>query len=177
MTTAISGDITDAGHRAALVAAAESTGSLDLVVNNASELGPNPLPRLADLALVDLRRIHEVNVVAPLGLIQASLPLLTEVSGTVVNITSDAAIEPYEGWGGYGSSKAGLDQLSRVLAAEHPELRIWWIDPGDMRTDMHQAAFPGEDISDRPLSTAIAPSILAIVAERPPSGRLRAEAR
>ena len=170
----VPGDVADAGHRAALVAAAEQLGALDLLVNNASVLGPSPLPRLADHPLDALDEVLRVNVVAPLGLIQAALPLLRTGRGTIVNITSDAAVEGYEGWGGYGSSKAALEQLSNVLAAEEPEVRVWWVDPGDMRTRMHQDAFPGDDISDRPEPESVVPALRRLLADRPPSGRIRA---
>jgi NAD(P)-dependent dehydrogenase (short-subunit alcohol dehydrogenase family) len=167
----IAGDVTDPAHRAALVEAAG--GAIDLVVNNASALGPSPRPLLAAHSIEDLRRIYDVNVLAPLGLIQAALPSLAE-GATIVNVTSDASIEPYPGWGGYGSSKAALDQLTAILAAERPELRIYAVDPGDMRTQMQQAAFPGEDISDRPLPEESVPAFLALLAGARPSGRYRA---
>jgi NAD(P)-dependent dehydrogenase (short-subunit alcohol dehydrogenase family) len=117
-----------------------------------------------------------VNVVAPLGLIQEALPLITTAGGAIVNVTSDAAVEGYEGWGGYGSSKAALEQLSRVLAAEQPDVRVYWFDPGDMRTQMHQDAFPGEDISDRPSPESVVPALHRLLQDRPPSGRYRAAA-
>lgn len=145
----IPGDITDATHRRALVEAAESLGRLDLLINNASYLGPSPQPSLADYPLYIYRRVLEVNTIAPLALIQEALPLLRRAGGVVVNITSDAATEDYPGWGGYGSSKAALNQLSQVLAAEEDKVTVIWFDPGDMNTRMHQEAFPGEDISDR----------------------------
>ncbi len=168
----VPGDVRRDDHRRALVQAAVSLGELDLVVNNASELGPSPLPALRELDPEVLVDLHRINVVAPLALIQLALPLLERRSGAVVNVTSDAAVEAYEGWGAYGSSKAALEQLSHVLAAEHPALRVWWLDPGDMRTAMHQAAFPGEDISDRPLPESVVPAVLALVTSRPPSGRV-----
>jgi NAD(P)-dependent dehydrogenase (short-subunit alcohol dehydrogenase family) len=171
---AIAGDVTEPDHRQALVEAATSLGGLRLVVNNASTLGPTPLPRLADHPLDALTAIYTTNVVAPLALVQLALPALTEAGGTVVDITSDAAVEGYEGWGGYGSSKAALEQLGNVLAAEHTDLRVYSFDPGDMRTQMHQDAFPGEDISDRPEPEAVAPVLRRLVAESPPSGRYRA---
>lgn len=171
---AVAGDVSRPEHRATLVAAAERLGSLDLVVNNASTLGPSPLPRLERYPLADLRRVYEVNVVAPLALVQAALPLLRAARGTIVSISSDAAVEAYEGWGGYGSSKAALDQLHAVLAAEEPELHVYRVDPGDMRTDMHQAAYPGEDITDRPEPESVVPVIRRLVDSRPPSGRYRA---
>jgi NAD(P)-dependent dehydrogenase (short-subunit alcohol dehydrogenase family) len=170
----IAGDVADPAHRAALVDAVTEFGGLDLLVNNASTLGPSPLPRLAEYPLDDLGRVLAVNLVAPLALIQATLPLLRTSHGTVVDITSDAAVEGYAGWGGYGSSKAALEQLSNVLAAEEPDVRVYWFDPGDMRTEMHQAAFPGEDISDRPLPETVVPAFRRLLATAPPSGRFRA---
>ena len=171
---AVAGDVADPLHRATLVELAWRLGGLELLVNNASTLGPSPLPALRDVDLDDFQAIHRVNVVAPLGLIQQALPLLAANGGAVVNITSDAAVEPYEGWGGYGSSKAALDQLSRVLAAEEPTVPVWAFDPGDMRTQMHQDAFPGEDISDRPEPVTVVPALRRLLTERPPSGRYRA---
>jgi NAD(P)-dependent dehydrogenase (short-subunit alcohol dehydrogenase family) len=170
----IAGDVADPAHRAALVDAVTELGGLDLLVNNASTLGPSPLPRLAEYPLDDLERVLAVNLVAPLALIQETLLLLRTSHGTVVDITSDAAIEGYNGWGGYGSSKAALEQLSNVLAAEEPDVRVYWFDPGDMRTEMHQAAFPGEDISDRPLPETVVPAFRRLLATVPPSGRFRA---
>ena len=175
----VPGDVTDPAHRDALAAALRGlarTGGhrLDLLVNNASDLGPSPLPRLADVPLAAARRVYEVNVLAPLALTQLFLPLLRASGGTVMNISSDAAVEAYAGWGAYGSSKAALDQLTAVLAAEEPELAAYAVDPGDMRTEMHQAAFPGEDISDRPEPESVVPALLRLVATRPPSGRVRA---
>jgi NAD(P)-dependent dehydrogenase (short-subunit alcohol dehydrogenase family) len=167
----IAGDVSDAAHREALVEAAGP--SIDLIVNNASTLGPSPMPALAEYPLEELRRVYEVNVLAPLGLVQAALPRLAP-GAAVVNITSDAAVEPYEGWGGYGSSKAALEQLTAILAAEHPELRVYTVDPGDMRTQMHQDAFPGEDISDRPPAEESVPGLLALIEGDLPSGRYRA---
>ena len=170
--TAIPGDVTDPGHRAALVAAAR--GRLDLLVNNAGTLGASPLPALADYPPDELRAAFEVNVIAPVALTQLALPLLRASGGAVLNITSDAAVEAYAGWGGYGAAKAALEQASNVLAAEEPTLRVWWADPGDLRTDMHQLAFPGEDISDRPEPAAVVPAFVRLVTERLPSGRYRA---
>jgi NAD(P)-dependent dehydrogenase (short-subunit alcohol dehydrogenase family) len=166
--TLVPGDVTDPVHRAELVGA---VSRLDLLVNNASALGPSPQPRLAAYPLGEFSRVYEANVVAPLALVQLALPLLTKVGGTIVNVSSDAAVEAYEGWGGYGSSKAALDRLSLVLGVEHPSLRVYAFDPGDMRTDMHQAAFPGEDISDRPEPSTVVPSLVKLLDERPPSGR------
>jgi NAD(P)-dependent dehydrogenase (short-subunit alcohol dehydrogenase family) len=172
LVTAVAGDVADPRHRAAL---AEAVGPrLDLLVNNASELGPSPLPPLADLRAEDFLRVLAVNAVAPMALVQAVLPALRSAHGTVVNISSDAAVEAYEGWGGYGASKAALDQFTAVLAVELPELRVYAVDPGDMATDMHQAAFPGEDISDRPEPESVAPVFAALVASGLPSGRYRA---
>lgn len=171
---ALAGDVTDSWHRAALADAAESLGGLDLLVNNASILGPSPQPALADYPLAAFDVVHRVNVTAPLALVQQALPLLLERRGVVVNITSDAAVEAYAGWGGYGSAKAALDQLTRILAVENPALGIYAFDPGDMRTDMHQQAFPGEDISDRPEPEAVVPAFLRLLDGRPPSGRYRA---
>jgi NAD(P)-dependent dehydrogenase (short-subunit alcohol dehydrogenase family) len=170
---AISGDVADAGHRDALVQAARPR--IDLLINNASVLGPSPQPALADYPLDELEHVYRVNVHAPLALFQLALPSLRP-GACVVNVTSDAAIEAYEGWGGYGSSKAALEQLTRILAAEHPQLRIVAIDPGDMRTQMHQEAFPGEDISDRPEPEASVPGLLAIACGDAPSGRYQANA-
>jgi len=170
---AVVGDVADPAHRAELVAAVERFGRLDVLVNNASTLGASPLPPLDSLDLGVLRTTYEVNVIAPLALIQAVLPFLTASKGTIVNVTSDAAVEAYEGWGGYGSSKAALEHLSAILAAEHPELRVRWVDPGDMRTEMHQDAFPGEDISDRPLPESIIPQLVALLGSDQPSGRAR----
>jgi NAD(P)-dependent dehydrogenase (short-subunit alcohol dehydrogenase family) len=175
----VPGDVTEPAHREALAAAVGGlarTGEqrLDLLVNNASDLGPSPLPRLADVPLAAVRRVYETNVLAPLALTQALLPLLRDSRGTVLNISSDAAVEAYEGWGAYGSSKAALDQLTAVLGAEEPGLAVYAVDPGDMRTEMHQAAFPGEDISDRPEPEAVVPALLRLIATRPPAGRVRA---
>jgi NAD(P)-dependent dehydrogenase (short-subunit alcohol dehydrogenase family) len=171
---AIPGDVADGAHRGELVAAARALGGLDLLVNNASILGPSPQPTLDSYPLDVLEEVFRVNVVAPLGLVQLALPLLAESGGTIVDITSDAAVEGYEGWGGYGSSKAALEQLSNVLAAEQPAIRVYRFDPGDMRTQMHQEAFPGEDISDRPLPETVVPRLRRLLRESPPSGRYRA---
>ena len=170
---AIPGDIADAAHRSQLVEAVNAAGRLDLLVNNASTLGGSPLPALDVIDLQVLRNVYEVNVVAPLGLTQQLLPTLVASHGTIVNVTSDAAVEAYEGWGGYGSSKAAFEQVSAVLAAEHPDVRVLTVDPGDMRTEMHQDAFPGEDISDRPLPATVAPGLVALIASNEPSGRTR----
>ena len=172
--TAIPGDVTDPDHRARLTEAVSSRGRLDLLVNNASTLGVSPLPQLADYPLTELRHVFETNVIAPLALIQLLAEPLTDAGGTIVNISSDAAVEAYPGWGGYGSAKAALDQLTAVLAAEEPSLHCYAFDPGDMRTDMHQQAFPGEDISDRPEPETVVPALLRLLDERPASGRYRA---
>jgi NAD(P)-dependent dehydrogenase (short-subunit alcohol dehydrogenase family) len=164
------GDITDEGHRRDLATAAQALGDVDLLVLNAGTLGPSPLPPLARLSLGDLRTTLETNLVAQLGIVQALLPHLRP-HATIVAITSDAAVEPYEGWGGYGASKAGFEQLAGVLGVEHPELRVLRIDPGDLRTQMHQDAFPGEDISDRPLPEARVPGLRALIERGYPSGR------
>jgi NAD(P)-dependent dehydrogenase (short-subunit alcohol dehydrogenase family) len=169
---ALAGDITDPVHRRVLADAAG--GWLDLLILNAGTLGPSPLPRVADLVATDLRATLETNVVAQVELLQVVLPALRRAAGTVVVVTSDAAVEAYPGWGAYGASKAALDRLAAVLASEEPALRVYSIDPGDLRTDMHQAAFPGEDISDRPLPEAVVPAVLAILARRPDSGRYSA---
>ena len=179
---AVPGDVTDPDHRSALLRAATEAGRLDLLVNNASTLGPSPLPALAGFPLPELVEIYRVNTVAPLALIQLLLPLLAARGdggqGTIVNVSSDAAVEAYPGWGGYGSAKAALDQLTAVLGAEldqsHPDLRVYGFDPGDLRTAMHQRAFPGEDISDRPEPASAVPAMLRLLDERPPSGRYRA---
>jgi NAD(P)-dependent dehydrogenase (short-subunit alcohol dehydrogenase family) len=171
---AVPGDVTDPGHRAGLVAAAGRAGGLDVLVNNASRLGPSPQPMLRDYPLDELGRVYDTNVIAPLALIQLLTAPLAAAAGTIVNVSSDAAVEAYPGWGGYGSSKAALDQLTAVLAAEEPSLRCYAFDPGDMRTDMHQQAFPGEDISDRPEPETVIPALLRLIGERPPSGRYRA---
>lgn len=172
---ALPGDVTDAVHRRALLDAVERLGGLDLLVNNASTLGVTPLPALADYPLDVLRQTYEVNVVSPLALVQEALPLLRRSADPrIVNVTSDASVEAYPGWGGYGSSKAALDQLSAVLSAEEPTIRVLALDPGDMRTQMHQDAFPGEDISDRPTPEAVAPSIVAALEGPTPAGRHRA---
>ena len=172
LVTAVPGDVADARHRADLAAAAGP--HLDLLVNNASDLGPSPLPGLADLRPEELERVLAVNTVAPLAVVQAVLPALRSAGGRVLNISSDAAVEAYAGWGGYGASKAALDQLTAVLGVEHPELRIFAVDPGDMATDMHQAAFPGEDISDRPAPESVVPALLDLIDGDRPSGRYRA---
>jgi NAD(P)-dependent dehydrogenase (short-subunit alcohol dehydrogenase family) len=169
---AIAGDVSDETHRCELIEAAGER--LQLLVNNASVLGPSPQPRLADYPQAELERVYAVNVVAPLRLAQLAIPALERNHGTLINITSDAAVEPYEGWGGYGSSKAALEQLSAILAAEQSGLRVYSVDPGDMRTQMQQEAFPGEDISDRPEPQQSVPGLLALIGGERPSGRYRA---
>ena len=171
----IAGDVTDPLHLVELFEAAAELGGLDLLVNNASALGPSPLPGLDRYPLDALRRVYEVNVIAPLALIQSALPLLRRARGTIVSVSSDAAVEAYEGWGGYGSSKAALDQLHHVLAVEQPDLHVYQFDPGDMRTEMHQAAFIGEDISDRPEPEAVVPALRRLLDSGAPSGRYRAD--
>ncbi len=170
---ALAGDVAHEAHRQALVEAARQMGGLDLLVNNASLLGPSPQPVLADYPLDVLEQVYRVNVFAPLRLIQLALPLLRQSGGRIVNVTSDAGVEAYEGWGGYGSSKAALEQLSNVLAAEHHDLRVYCVDPGDMNTAMHQEAFPGEDISDRPPPEDSVPGLLELIEGDRPSGRYR----
>jgi NAD(P)-dependent dehydrogenase (short-subunit alcohol dehydrogenase family) len=172
---AVAGDVTDEAHRHRLLRAAEDLGGVDLLVNNASFLGPSPLSRLGSHPLATLRRVYEVNVIAPVALIQGALPLLRQSPDPrILNVTSDASVEAYDGWGGYGSSKAALDHGSAVLAVEEPGLRVWAVDPGDMRTRMHQEAFPGEDISDRPSPESVVPALLALVEGGLASGRYRA---
>jgi len=170
----LAGDVTDPDHRADLLDVVQQLGRLDLLVNNASYLGPSPLQALAVADLDELRRVYEVDVLAPIALTQALLPALTAAFGVVINISSDAAVEAYETWGGYGSAKAALDHATRVLAAEHPTLAVYAVDPGDLRTAMHQAAFPGEDISDRPEPATVVPAFLQLLDSRPESGRYRA---
>ncbi len=169
--TAIPGDVTDPEHRSALVDAAGD--GVDLLVSNASVLGPSPRPLLSDYPIDELARVYDVNVLAPLALVQLALPRLAP-GAAILNITSDAAVEPYEGWGGYGSSKAALDQLTAILGAEHPELRVYAVDPGDMQTQLQQEAFPGEDISDRLPPEESVPGLLALIEGSLPSGRYRA---
>jgi NAD(P)-dependent dehydrogenase (short-subunit alcohol dehydrogenase family) len=171
---AVPGDVTDPAHRAELAAAVRRLGGLDLLVNNASTLGPSPQPRLADYPVAEFERVLAVNLTAPLALTAELLPELVASRGTVINISSDAAAEAYEGWGGYGSAKAGLDHLSAVLAVEQPDVAVYAFDPGDMRTEMHQLAFPGEDISDRPEPATVVPALLRLLDRRPPSGRYAA---
>jgi NAD(P)-dependent dehydrogenase (short-subunit alcohol dehydrogenase family) len=172
--TAIPGDISDPQHRVQLAEVANAVGGVDMLVNNASVLGPSPQPGLAVYPLDVLEHAYAINVLAPLALFQLLLPQLVRRTGRVINVSSDAAVEPYPGWGGYGSTKAALDQLTAVLAVEHPQLRIYAFDPGDMATDLHQQAFPGEDISDRPPPDSVVPALLALAEADLPSGRYRA---
>jgi NAD(P)-dependent dehydrogenase (short-subunit alcohol dehydrogenase family) len=171
---AVPGDVTDARHRARLVDAVAATGRLDLLVHNASTIGASPQPRLADLGVETFDDIWLTNVAAPLALTQLLLPLLRSSHGAVLSVSSDAAVEHYEGWGGYAASKAALDHLTLTLGVENPDLAAWAVDPGDMRTALHQAAFPGEDIGDRPLPGSVVPHLLALLDRRPPNGRYRA---
>jgi NAD(P)-dependent dehydrogenase (short-subunit alcohol dehydrogenase family) len=176
--TAVSGDISHKAHRQALAVAARAAGGLDLLVNNAGILGPSPQPALLDYPLDALERVLRVNVIAQLGMIQAVADTL-KPEARIINLTSDAAVEAYPGWGGYGASKAAFEQLSAILAVELaerlPEARVYWVDPGDMRTQMHQEAFPGEDISDRPLAEASVPGLLSLVNGAWPNGRYQAQ--
>jgi NAD(P)-dependent dehydrogenase (short-subunit alcohol dehydrogenase family) len=168
------GDITDPAHRCALAVSAADLGGANLLVNNAGTLGASPLPPIAAYPPAALLAAFEVNVVAPIALTQLVLPDLRRLGGAMLSVTSDAAVEAYAGWGGYGAAKAALEQACNVLAAEEPSVRVWWVDPGDLRTRMHQEAYPGEDISDRPLPGSVLPGFLRLVAERLPSGRYRA---
>jgi len=172
--TALAGDITDPSHRDDLRRAAETLGGPDLLINNAGTLGPSPLPAVSEFPLAELRTAFEVNVIAPIALTQLLLPALRERGGAVLAVTSDAAVEAYAGWGGYGAAKAALEQACNVLAAEELAVRVWRVDPGDLRTQMHQDAFPGEDISDRPLPESVLPAFRRLIGERMPSGRYRA---
>ncbi len=171
--TAVPGDVADAGHRRRLAEVVGELGGLDLLVNNASLLGPSPQPRLVDYPLDVLTRVLTVNVLAPLALVQELRPYLRP-GARVIDVSSDAAVEAMDGWGGYGASKAALDHLTAVLAVEEPDLRVYAVDPGDMRTAMHQEAFPGEDISDRPWPETVVPALRGLVAGVLPSGRYRA---
>jgi NAD(P)-dependent dehydrogenase (short-subunit alcohol dehydrogenase family) len=171
---AIAGDVADAGHRADLAAAARAAGTVRIVVNNASTLGASPLPTLVDLDADTYLRTLEVNLVAPIALVSALADQLGDGS-VVVNISSDAAVEPYDHWGGYGSSKAALDHASMILAEEHPSWRVLAVDPGDLNTELHRAAFPGEDLSDLPGPEAAIPGLRALIDGVLPSGRYRAQ--
>lgn len=170
---AIPGDVTDEQHRRALAGAAHEAGGLDVLVNNASILGPSPQPELLDYPLDVLEEVYRTNTVAPLTLVQAVAKDLKS-GARILNVTSDAGVEPYPRWGGYGSSKAALEHLSAILAAENPSLRVYWVDPGDMQTQMHREAFPKEDISDRPLPEASVPGLLELLSGDLPSGRYEA---
>lgn len=172
---AIPGDVTDEEHRRALADAVREAGGLDVLVNNASTLGPSPRPLLLDYPTEALEQVYRTNVVAPLALLQAVREELRP-GARVINVTSDAGVEPYPGWGGYGPSKAALEHLSAILAAENPSLRVYWVDPGDMRTQMHQEAFPEEDISDRPLPEESVPGLLELIKGKRPGGRYEARA-
>lgn len=171
--TSIAGDVTDPAHRRALAVAAEAAGGLDALINNAGVLGPSPQPALLDYPLDVLAEVYRNNVLAPLGVIQALRPQF-KPNTVIINVSSDAAAQPYEGWGGYGSSKAALEQLSAILAEENPQWHIYWVDPGDMQTQMHQDAFPGEDISDRPLPETSVPGFVTLLQGKEPSGRYAA---
>jgi NAD(P)-dependent dehydrogenase (short-subunit alcohol dehydrogenase family) len=170
---AVPGDVSDPAHRLQLESEARALGGLDALINNASTLGESPLPSLLDYPLRSLETVFRTNVVAPLGVIQ-SVRASFKPGARIINVSSDAAVEAYEGWGGYGASKAALEQLSAVLAAENPELHVYWVDPGDMRTQMQQDAYPGEDISDRPLPEESIPGFLALLEGDLPSGRYSA---
>lgn len=167
---AIAGDVNDPAHREALAVLARGHAGLDLIINNAGALGPSPLPPLLDHPLDELASVLASNVIAPLGIIQSVRHVL-KAGARIINVSSDAGVNAYPGWGGYGASKAALELLSAVLAVENPELKIYWVDPGDMRTDMHQAAYAGEDISDRPLPEARVPGFIALIESDLPSGR------
>ncbi|HEY2222862.1 SDR family oxidoreductase [Actinomycetospora sp.] len=171
--TVVAGDVADPGHRRRLAEVVDGLGGLDLLVNNASRLGPSPQPHLTDYPLDVLTDVLAVNVIAPLALVQALRPFLHD-GARVIDVSSDAAVEAMDGWGGYGASKAALDHLTAVLAVEEPQLRVYAVDPGDMRTAMHQAAFPGEDITDRPLPETVVPALAPLIAGELPSGRYRA---
>jgi NAD(P)-dependent dehydrogenase (short-subunit alcohol dehydrogenase family) len=170
----IAGDVADPEHRARLVTRVNRLGRLDLLVNNASTLGPTPLRPLAALSPTDLADILAVNVIAPFALTAALLPALNAAGGVVLDISSDAAAEHYPDWGGYGASKAALDHLTLTFGLENLDIVCYAVDPGDMRTEMQQAAFPGEDISDRKPPAAVVPALLHLIDSRPPSGRYRA---
>jgi NAD(P)-dependent dehydrogenase (short-subunit alcohol dehydrogenase family) len=171
---ALCGDLGDSSHRAALVNAAEEAGGLDLLVNNASTLGAAPLPRLAGYPLKELEQAFRTNAIAPLTLIQGVLPALIRRRGAVLGISSDAAVEAYEGWGGYGATKAAFDQICHVLSIEEPELAVWWVDPGEMRTTMLREAMPEEDLSGTPTPESVVPALLRLIDGRLPSGRYTA---
>ena len=174
--TVLAGSVVDDDHRAELAHAAAELGGADLLINNAStlagyDLEGAPMPTIAQFPLVGLLETFEVNVLGPLALTQLLLPQLRLKHGRVINISSDAAVEPYAGWGGYGASKAALDHASAILAKEESDVTVWSVDPGDMRTQMHAEAFPGEDISDRPLPATVVPAFRRLLDENPASGR------
>ena len=169
----LAGDVTDPVHRREVARLAQTLGGLDALVNNASDLGPSPLPPLLEYPLDALEAVFRTNAVAPLAFIQ-ELQSALKPGARILNISSDAAVEAYPGWGGYGAGKAALEQLSAVLAVELPDYRVYWVDPGDMRTEMHQRAFPGEDISDRPLPEASVPGLIDLLTADLPSGRYQA---
>lgn len=172
--TAIPGDVAEPRHRRSLREAVRTAGRLDLLVNNASTIGESPMPAIADLDVATLRTIYDTNVIAPLSLTRTLLPYLADSNGVVINVSSDAAVEPYAGWGGYGPSKAALDHATAILAQEQPDITAYAFDPGDMRTALHQAAFPDEDISDRPEAATAVPALLRLIDERPDTVRVRA---
>lgn len=174
--TWIAGDVADPGHRADLVDEVDRHRSLDLLVNNASSLGPTPLRALGLLSPDDVRAVLAVNLLAPFALTVSLLPALARAHGMVIGISSDAAVEHYPGWGAYGASKAALDHLTLTLGVENPDIACYAIDPGDMQTDMQRAAFPGQDISDRRLPQDVVPALLDLIGRRPPSGRYSAGA-
>ena len=171
--TAIPGDVAEPRHRRSLREAVRTAGRLDLLVNNASTIGGSPMPSLADIDVETLRTIYETNVIAPLSLTRALLPYLSDSNGIVVNVSSDAAVEPYAGWGGYGPAKAALDHATAIFAQEQPDIAAYAFDPGDMRTALHQAAFPDDDISDRPEPATVVPALLRLIDERPDALRVR----
>ena len=173
--TAVAGDVSQKAHRHALAVAAEAVGGLDLVINNAGILGPSPQPSLLDYPLDVLEDVYRVNVLAPLGVLQEVAPHLNQ-GATIINLGSDAAVEAYEGWGGYGSAKAAFEHLTAIFAAENPQYNVYAVDPGDMRTEMYQAAFPNEDISDRPLPQSVVPAFLALIEGEWQNGRYQATA-
>lgn len=172
--TAVPGGVADSAHRRSLAVAARAAGGLAGVINNASILGLSPQPALLDYPLDVLEEVYRINILAPLALLQTVRPYL-KPQACLINVTSDAGLEAYGGWGGYGSSKAALEQMTAVLAAENPQYRVYWVDPGDMRTQMHQEAFPGEDISDRPLPEASVPGFVALLTGDWPNGRYQAQ--
>lgn len=172
--TAVPGSVADASHLRQLAQAAAALGGVDAVINNASLLGPSPQPELLDYPLDVLAEVYQVNVIGPLAVLQAVRPYLNP-HARILNVSSDAGVEAYPGWGGYGSSKAALEQMTAVLAAENPQFHFYWVDPGDMRTQMHQDAFPGEDISDRPLPESAVPGFLALLTGDLPNGRYQAQ--